>query len=437
MSGFDDDDLTQPLEGAARRRRPRARRARRWAGTNGSRATASTASGAAGRSGRSRSACSRVPWWAWLTLFVALFALDAGRRNRRVLAARRLRHRPLHDARPRPQRRRRLGRAPRSRLHRVLRLRRLHLRDPALSDQFDLHWPTLLVIAIALAGGSVARDPRRPAVEAAQWRLPRDRDALRLPDLHQHPDQRRQHLRHRPDGRRQRHPQGRPAELLRARDPGEQGGGVFNVAYLYVALGVFTVLFVALRFVDRSRTGRAWRSMREDSLAAQLMGMPVPWLKLMAFSFGAAIAALTGTLFVALERLGVPRQLRSHAADHDLRDDDPRRPRQPGRRGARRHPDQRPARVAARAVQLALHLLRRAPARPRRGVPALGPPRRRRGRCRSCSASSSGSSSTGSTRAGPARRPRTAAGSAISIASWVVEPSAVTPVGEIGHVHRA
>jgi ABC-type branched-subunit amino acid transport system permease subunit len=30
------------------------------------------------------------------------------------------------------------------------------------------------------------------------------------------------------------------------------------------------------------------------------MGMPVPWLKLMAFSFGAAIASLTGTLFVAL-----------------------------------------------------------------------------------------------------------------------------------------
>ena len=65
---------------------------------------------------------------------------------------------------------------------------------------------------------------------------------------------------------------------------------MFNVAYLYVALAFFTVLFVALRFVDRSRTGRAWRSLREDPLAAQLMGMPVPWLKLMAFSFGAAIA---------------------------------------------------------------------------------------------------------------------------------------------------
>jgi branched-chain amino acid transport system permease protein len=76
--------------------------------------------------------------------------------------------------------------------------------------------------------------------------------------------------------------------------------GIFNVAYLYVALAFFVVVFVALRFVNDSRTGRAWRSLREDPLAAELMGMPVNWLKLMAFSFGAATAALTGTLFASL-----------------------------------------------------------------------------------------------------------------------------------------
>jgi ABC-type branched-subunit amino acid transport system permease subunit len=76
--------------------------------------------------------------------------------------------------------------------------------------------------------------------------------------------------------------------------------GIFNVSYLYVALAVFVVVFIALRFVNESRTGRAWRSLREDSLAAELMGMPVNWLKLMAFSFGAATAALTGTLVTAL-----------------------------------------------------------------------------------------------------------------------------------------
>jgi branched-chain amino acid transport system permease protein len=76
--------------------------------------------------------------------------------------------------------------------------------------------------------------------------------------------------------------------------------GVFAVSYLYVALGIFVVVYVALRFVNDSRTGRAWRSLREDPLAAEVMGMPVNWLKLMSFAFGAAVAALTGTLFVSL-----------------------------------------------------------------------------------------------------------------------------------------
>jgi len=76
--------------------------------------------------------------------------------------------------------------------------------------------------------------------------------------------------------------------------------GIFNVAYLYVALAIFAVVYVALHFVDDSRTGRAWRSLREDALAAELMGMPVNWLKLMSFAFGAAVAALSGTVFAGL-----------------------------------------------------------------------------------------------------------------------------------------
>jgi len=76
--------------------------------------------------------------------------------------------------------------------------------------------------------------------------------------------------------------------------------GVFARSYYWVALGFFFVVYVALRFVNHSRTGRAWRSLREDPLAAETMGMPVSWLKLMSFAFGAAVAALTGTMFAAL-----------------------------------------------------------------------------------------------------------------------------------------
>jgi branched-chain amino acid transport system permease protein len=78
-----------------------------------------------------------------------------------------------------------------------------------------------------------------------------------------------------------------------------QHGGVFAVSYLYVALAVFAVVFVLLRFLNHSRTGRAWRSLREDPLAAEAMGMPVNWLKLLSFAFGSAIAALTGALLAA------------------------------------------------------------------------------------------------------------------------------------------
>ena len=120
-------------------------------------------------------------------------------------------------------------------------------------------------------------------------------------------DERRRHL------RAQHH--GRPTGSARHVDPlsffGWDAAGcrqtvLFNVAYLYVALAFFIVVFVALRFVNLSRTGRAWRSLREDPLAAEMMGMPVNWLKLMAFSFGAAVAALTGTLFASLKARRLP-----------------------------------------------------------------------------------------------------------------------------------
>ncbi len=70
--------------------------------------------------------------------------------------------------------------------------------------------------------------------------------------------------------------------------------------YFYAALIAFLLVLLAVYLVDRSRTGRAWKSLREDPLAAELMGMPVNRLKLIAFACGAAIAGLAGTLFAAL-----------------------------------------------------------------------------------------------------------------------------------------
>lgn len=71
-------------------------------------------------------------------------------------------------------------------------------------------------------------------------------------------------------------------------------------AYYYVTLGAVVVVFAALSLANRSRTGRAWRALHDDPLAAQAMSMPVNWLKLMAVGSGAAVAALAGTINAAL-----------------------------------------------------------------------------------------------------------------------------------------
>ena len=112
--------------------------------------------------------------------------------------------------------------------------------------------------------------------------------------------------------------------------------------------------------LNDSRTGRAWRSLREDPLAAEVMGMPVNWLKLMAFAFGAGGRRADRDVRDGAERERLPAELRVPAADHDLHDGHPRRRRQPGgRRARRRDRDQRPARGAARPRRLARPLLRR------------------------------------------------------------------------------
>ena len=80
---------------------------------------------------------------------------------------------------------------------------------------------------------------------------------------------------------------------------GARIGALNYTAYYYVALIFFLVLLFAMYLVDRSRTGRAWKSLREDPLAAELMGMPVNRLKLIAFACGAGIAGLAGTVFAA------------------------------------------------------------------------------------------------------------------------------------------
>jgi branched-chain amino acid transport system permease protein len=104
-------------------------------------------------------------------------------------------------------------------------------------------------------------------------------------------------------------------EIVNNVDPGTLGGvnGIFSIdslhglsgqvttprGYYIVALILTALLAALLHLLDTSRTGRAWRALRDDPLAAQAMTMPINKLKIMAFSFGAAVGALAGALFAA------------------------------------------------------------------------------------------------------------------------------------------
>jgi ABC-type branched-subunit amino acid transport system permease subunit len=74
---------------------------------------------------------------------------------------------------------------------------------------------------------------------------------------------------------------------------------ITNEGYYRFALVLLVLTIVVLRLLDTSRTGRAWRAVREDPLAASLMTIPVNRVKIMAFAFGAMVAALAGTIFAA------------------------------------------------------------------------------------------------------------------------------------------
>ena len=70
----------------------------------------------------------------------------------------------------------------------------------------------------------------------------------------------------------------------------------------YFLLLVFVLVLGALHFANQSRTGRSWRALREDPLAAEALTVPVNRQKLLAFSLGASIAGLAGAILAAVQQ---------------------------------------------------------------------------------------------------------------------------------------
>lgn len=70
-----------------------------------------------------------------------------------------------------------------------------------------------------------------------------------------------------------------------------RGGAVM---FYYVILAMTAGAFVLCRALLESRLGRYWLAIREDAEAAQAVGVPVLWCKMLAVTISAALTALAG-----------------------------------------------------------------------------------------------------------------------------------------------
>jgi branched-chain amino acid transport system permease protein len=71
--------------------------------------------------------------------------------------------------------------------------------------------------------------------------------------------------------------------------------------YYWLLMAIVLVLTVAIHRVSATRIGRAWRTVREDALVSEVMGVSVNRVKTLAFVAGATIAGFAGTIFAGMQ----------------------------------------------------------------------------------------------------------------------------------------
>ena len=79
-----------------------------------------------------------------------------------------------------------------------------------------------------------------------------------------------------------------------------------DTQYYYLFVALMGVVLLASKRLRDSRIGWAWQAIREDELAAQVMGVNTVRAKLQAFATGAAIAGIGGSLLASWQRSVFP-----------------------------------------------------------------------------------------------------------------------------------
>jgi branched-chain amino acid transport system permease protein len=73
-------------------------------------------------------------------------------------------------------------------------------------------------------------------------------------------------------------------------------GSSSGIAAAYLGLVLLLLAIVVARNLERSRMGRAWMAIREDEIAAEMMGVNTVRTKLLAFGLGASFAGVAGVM---------------------------------------------------------------------------------------------------------------------------------------------
>ncbi len=79
-----------------------------------------------------------------------------------------------------------------------------------------------------------------------------------------------------------------------------------NIHYYYLIFAVAVLTVIISKNLEHSRIGRAWIAVREDEVAAELSGVPVTRVKMLAFATSALFAAIAGSIFAHWERFVTP-----------------------------------------------------------------------------------------------------------------------------------